>query len=296
VERALSNNNEVTIGDLIYRGASALAGTSSSARLDSEVLLGHLLGYTRTQLIINSGEVCKPETVAHFSACIERRQRGEPTSYITGEREFWGLSFKVSPAVLVPRPESELIVEEALAFVGSGKTIRCVDLGVGSGCLSIAIVSELMKRKCDVRCVGIDVSAKALAVAESNAKRLGVGDRIQFVRGDWFEGVHDVKPPYDLIVANPPYIDPAEQVPVELSFEPQGALFAEEEGLKDVRIILEQSASMLRVGGLLLVEVGAGKRQLLQRLLPSFEDLYSSVCIGDDSPDDRFTVVRLIRR
>lgn len=296
MERTLSNNNEVTIGDLIHRGASALAGTSSSARLDSEVLLGHVLGCTRTQLIIRGGEVCKPETVAHFSAFIERRQRGEPTSYITGEREFWGLSFKVSPAVLVPRPESELIVEEALAFAGNSKSIRCVDLGVGSGCLSIAIVSELMKRKCDVRCVGIDMSGDALAIAELNAKRLGVGERIHFIRANWLEGARDLKPPFDLIVANPPYIDPAEQVPVELSFEPRGALFADEHGLRDVRCILEQSASILRTGGLLLIEVGAGKRQLMERLLPSFGELYAAEYIGDDSPEDRFTVIRLIRR
>lgn len=291
-----SSNNPPTIGELIHRGALALAGVSSSARIDSEVLLGHLLGYSRTQLIVDATAQCKPEIVAHFSALIERRQRGEPVAYITGEREFWGLSFTVSPAVLVPRPESELIVEEALAFAGNARSLRFVDLGVGSGCLSIALIVELTKRRCDARCVGVDISAEALAVAEANAKRHDAHKRISYARGNWFEGVQEMKPPYDLIIANPPYIDPAEQVPIELSFEPHGALFAEERGLRDIRMILEQSSSRLRSGGLLLVEVGGGKRESLRALLPTFSDHYEFSLIGDDSEQDRFTVVRLVRR
>lgn len=292
----LSSNNDTTIGELIHRGSLALAGTSSSARLDSEVLLGHLLGYSRTQLVVNSQEPCAPEVAAHFSAFIERRQRGEPTSYITGEREFWGLSFHVSPAVLIPRPESELIVEEALAFVGNNKTLRFIDLGVGSGCLSIALAAELLKRRCDVRCMGVDISEAALKVAATNAKQHGVGDRIAYLRGDWFDRVQDFKPPYDLIIANPPYIDPAEQVPIELSFEPSGALFAEDYGLREVVHIIKKSGAMLRPGGMLLVEVGAGKRGLLRTLLPTFEPTYHFEYLGDSSDADRFTVLKLIRK
>ncbi len=295
MERLLSNNDP-TIGELLHRGSLALSGVSSSARLDSEVLLGHLLGYSRTQLIINNASSCQPEIVAHFSALLERRQRGEPVAYITGERDFWGLSFTVSPSVLVPRPESELIVEEALAFVGSARSLRFVDLGVGSGCLSIALVVELMKRRCDAQGVGIDISHEALAVAQANAKRHDVINRITYARGNWFEGVQKIKPPYDIIIANPPYIDPAEQVPIELSFEPRNALFAEERGLRDVRLILEQSHSRLRSGGLLLVEVGAGKRNALREMLPTFEQQYEISLLGDESEQDRFTVIRLVRR
>ncbi len=292
----LSSSNQTTIGDLIHRGSQALAGVSSSARLDSEVLLGHLLGLNRTQLIVNSNQPCLSDVIAHFSALIERRQRGEPVAYITGEREFWGLSFQVSPSVLVPRPESELIVEEALAFVGSARSVRCIDLGVGSGCLSIALAAELLKQRCDVRCLGVDISTDALRVSEANAKRHGVGDRISYVHGDWFDGVQHWKPPYDLIIANPPYIDPAEQVPIELSFEPRGALFADEQGLRDVKIILERSAPMLRLGGLLLIEVGAGKRSHLRPVLPAYEAVYDIALLGDESEDDRFTVIKLIKR
>jgi len=295
VER-LSSSNQTTIGDLLHRGSLALAGVSPSARLDSEVLLGHLLGWNRTQLITNSNQSCAPEVVAHFSALLERRQRGEPIAYITGEREFWGLSFQVSPSVLVPRPESELIVEEALAFVGGARSVRFVDLGVGSGCLSIALAVELQKQRCDARCVGVDISHDALKVASENAKRHGVDGRVKYVHGDWFDGVKDFKPPYDLIIANPPYIDPAEEVPIELSFEPRGALFADEHGLKDVKTIIDRAASMLRQGGLLLVEVGAGKRPALRELLPTLDGHYDVSLLGDESEQDRFTVVRLVRR
>jgi len=295
VER-LSSNNQVTISELIHRGTLALAGVSPSARLDSEVLLGHLLGFTKTQLLTRGDAECSQEVIAHFSAFVERRQRGEPVAYITGEREFWGLSFQVSPAVLVPRPESELIVEEALAFVGSARSIRCVDLGVGSGCLSIALAVELQKQRCDVRCIGVDISHEALRVAAANAQRHGVDGRISYHHGEWLDGVKDRKGSFDLIIANPPYIDPAEEVPLDLSFEPREALFADEHGLKDVRVIIESASSMLRPGGLLLVEVGAGKRQALQGLLAPFEPQYDISLIGDDSSADRFTVVRLVRR
>lgn len=291
-----SSNSEVTVSELIHRGALALAGVSASARLDSEVLLGYLLGFDRTQLITRGDAPCAPQVVAHFSAFIERRQRGEPVAYILGEREFWGLSFEVSPAVLVPRPESELLIEEALAFVGSARSLRFVDLGVGSGCLSIALAVELQKQRCDVRCVGVDISHDALRLATANAKKHGVDKRVTYTHGDWFDGVKDFKPPYDLILANPPYIDPSEETPIELSFEPRGALFSEERGLKDVRIIIERATEMLRTGGLLLVEVGAGKREVLRELLPSFEGHYDISLLGDDSAQDRFTVIRLVRR
>ena len=292
----LSSNNQATIGELIHRGALILAGTSPSARLDSEVLLGHILGYSKTQLLINSEQSCSQDVMAHFLAFIERRQRGEPTAYITGVREFWGLSFHVSPSVLVPRPESEVIIEEALAFAANKKSLRFVDLGAGSGCLSIALTFELMKRKCDARCVGVDISEEALEVAQANAKRLGVARHITYVQGSWFDGIKDSKTTFDLIIANPPYIDPSEVVPIELSFEPRMALFADECGLKDVRVIIEQSAAKLRAGGLLLVEVGAGKRELLKECLPAFESTYDISLLGDDSPEDRFTVIKLIRR
>ncbi len=291
-----SSSSDVSIGELLRRGAVALEGTSPSARLDSEVLLGHLLARSRTYLLVYCEQKVPSDVAAHFGALIERRQRGEPIAYITGEREFWGLSFKVVPGVLVPRPESELLIEESLSFAAGEKRVRFLDLGVGSGCLSIALITELTRRGVDVEGVGVERSSEALAVAATNAEAHGVSDRLELVQGSWFEGVSEDTPPFDLIVANPPYIDPSEEVPVELSFEPPGALFSEEHGLRDVRTILEQCGSWLRSGGMLLCEVGAGKRELLKPLLHNLEAHYRISLLGDDSPADRFTVLRLVRK
>lgn len=286
----------MSIGELLRRGTVALEGTSPSARLDSEVLLGHLLSQSRTHLLVYCDQKVSSDVAAHFGALIERRQRGEPIAYITGEREFWGLSFRVVPGVLVPRPESELLIEESLSFAAGLKKVRFLDLGVGSGCLSIALISELTRRGVDVEGVGIDLSSEALAVAAANAEAHGVSDRLELLAGSWFEGVREGTRPFDLIVANPPYIDPSEDVPVELSFEPPGALFSEDHGLRDVRCILEQSETRLRSGGMLLCEVGAGKRDILTPLLYNLESHYRISLLGDDSPADRFTVLRLIRK
>ena len=292
----LSSSSELTIGELLRRGAVALEGTSASARLDSEVLLGYLLAKSRTQLLVYCDQKVSGDDASRFGELVERRRRGEPIAYITGEREFWGLSFRVAPGVLVPRPESELLIEEALVFAAGQERVRFLDLGVGSGCLSIAIISELTRRGVDVQGVGVDLSQEALAAAARNAELHGVADRLKLTRGDWFKGIDNKTPPFDLIIANPPYIDPNESVPVELSFEPRGALFAEERGLKDARLILEQSGEWLRVGGMLVCEVGAGKRGLLEPILGNLEARYHISLLGDDSPHDRFTVLRLIRR
>ncbi len=295
----MSSNDDLetlTVGNVLHRGALSVANVSSSARLDSELLLASVLGVSRTMLLVNSDKMLPPPVVDTFAGLIERRKKGEPTAYILGHREFWGLEFSVNPSVLVPRPDSELIVEEALKFAGECKELSFVDLGVGSGCLSIAIVSDLLKRQCDVQCLAVDLSSAALTVAEMNAKKLGVAARIRFVRGNWFEKREDFNPPYDLIVANPPYVDRSETVPVDLSFEPQGALFADEHGLLEARKIVEQSVEMLRPGGVLLLEVGAGKRERLSDMLAPLIGHYDIELLGDDSPLDRFTVVKLVRR
>ncbi len=292
-----SNESERhTVGDILHRGSITVSAVSSSARLDSELLLANVMGVSRTILLVNSDREISPENIEKFRGLIERRKQGEPTAYILGYREFWGLEFKVNRSVLVPRPDSELIVEEALKFVGDSKTLTCVDLGVGSGCLSIALVSELVRKGCDARCVGVDISDAALSVAQMNAKKLGVSERIAYVLGSWFDRRDQFDPPYDLIVANPPYVDRAEKVPVDLSYEPAGALFAEEHGLREARIIIEQSVDMLRPGGALFLEVGAGKRQRLPGLLEPFAQSFETAYLGDDTALDRFTVLKMIRR
>jgi release factor glutamine methyltransferase len=231
-----------------------------------------------------------------FRALLSRREIGEPLSYLTGTREFWGLDFLVSPSVLIPRPESELLVEEACRLVPEHtKRVSFADLGTGSGCLAIAIVSELTKRGIDVTCTAVDQSRDALSIAEENARRHGVGDRIRFVESDWFSNGEMFSPPYDFIVANPPYVDRSERLPVELSFEPSSALFSEERGLADSRQILLSAQQFLVPRGVVLCEIGAGKREMLKEWFAGLAVGATLELLGDDSPDDRFTVLKVVQ-
>jgi release factor glutamine methyltransferase len=257
--------------------------------------MAHALGGSRTDAIVRMRERCPVDVQQRFEEMVRRRAAGEPCAYIVGEREFWGLQFEVSPAVLVPRPESELLVEKALELCASLSTPRIVDLGTGSGCLIIALLSELVKKPGVVpTAVAVDISAEALAVAERNAERHGVRKYITFVQSDWFGRAEAFEPPYDVVLANPPYIDPQEQVPVELSFEPCGALFAEEEGLREVRRVCSQTARVVVPGGVLLCEVGAGKRAALREGYGLFNPAWQVSFLGDEAAADRFTVLKVV--
>lgn len=294
MERRSSSN--ITIAELVRDAERQLAASSSSARLDAELLMAHALRGTRTDVIVRMVEPCTQEVQRTFEQILARRIAGEPVAYIVGGREFWGLQFEVSPAVLVPRPESELLIEEALKVCSAVTTPRIVDLGTGSGCLIISLLSELQRRSgCAVQAVAVavDLSLEALAVAERNAERHGVRGCITFVQSDWFSSSAAFAPPYDLVLANPPYIDPCEQVPRELSFEPPSALFAEEQGLREVRRICSQTAAMIAPGGVLLCEVGAGKRELLREEVALFDPRWKTAFLGDETAADRFTVMKV---
>ncbi len=293
MERSPSSN--ATIGEAVRDAERALSTSSGSARLDSELLMAHALGGSRTDVIVRLSERCPAEVQRRFEEMVERRKAGEPFAYIVGEREFWGLSFEVSPAVLVPRPESELLIEAALERCAALSAPRIVDLGTGSGCLVVALLSELSKKAGVIpEVVAVDISADALSVAERNAERHGVRKYITFVQSDWFDKREAFEPPYDIVLANPPYIDPREQVPVELSYEPRGALFAEEGGLREVRRICTQAAAMVAPGGALLCEVGAGKRPALAKATGWFDPQCQVSFLGDDAAMDRFTVLKVI--
>ncbi len=290
-------SNSKTIGDLLQEGQQHLANTSTSARLDSEVLLAHVLNTSRSGLLVRLRDISDAGVSERFALLIERRAKGEPVAYIVGEREFYGLSFEVNPSVLVPRPETELLVEEALKFLAGRSSPRVLDLGTGSGCIALSIVHELVRQGIrDVVCDAIDISPEALKVARRNAQRLGVVGQVSFVESDWCANRLQLSASYDCIVANPPYIDADEETPVELSYEPQGALFSSEQGLSDTRRILDQAVPLLAPGGLLLCEVGASKRGLLQELLASYRENCEVSCLGDSSEADRFCVVMLRKR
>lgn len=260
----------MTAAALLRAARERLAAAGiDTARLDAEVLLGFALGVTRAGLYARLNDELDGAAAARFDALLGRRLQREPVAYLTGEQEFWSLPFFVSPAVLIPRPETELIVWSAArerrsagrrvsgarAVPGGADAPHSIlDVGTGSGCIAIALARELP----DARITAADVSPAALAMARRNAERHGVAGRIAFVESD----VYDALPrdaTFDLIASNPPYLAPGDQRSPELAFEPQSALHAGADGLDVIRRLIAGASARLRPAGLLLVEIGAGQ-------------------------------------
>lgn len=240
----------MTAADAIREAAAALATTSDTARLDAELLLAHALGVTRSELLLRHMRDPAP---AGFAALVDRRLGHEPVAYILGEQEFFGLPFRVSPAVLIPRGDSEVLVEAALA--ARPGAARVLDCGTGSGALLLAVLHGLPQASG----VGIDRSAAALAVAADNARRLGLAERAAMTLADWHcAGWADgLAGPFDLVLANPPYVEAdADLAPSVRAHEPAGALFAGADGLDDYRVLIPQLPGLLAPGGAALVEIG----------------------------------------
>lgn len=231
-----------------------------SARLDAELLLADTLGLDRVGLYLNFERPLQADELAVYREQVRRRAGREPLAYILGRTEFWSLPLRVTPAVLIPRPDTELLVEQALARVAGAA--RVLDVGTGSGALAIALAHE--RPECAV--TAIDLSAAALAVAADNARANGVAERIDFAEGDLA-----VLPmgPFDLVVANPPYIphgDLAALMPDVRDFEPHLALDGGADGLDAYQALAGQANRVLAAGGWLLVEVGIGQAAAVQQL------------------------------
>ncbi len=225
-------------------------------RFDAEVLLAHLLGIDRGALLLSRDR--KIDTEA-FDKLVTRRAAQEPVAYITGEREFWSLPLRVTPAVLIPRPDSETLIEAALAEVARPPA-TILDLGTGSGALLLAALCEWP----GASGLGVDASAAALAVAADNAVRLGFGDCARFAVGDWGAGL-DSK--FDLIFSNPPYIADNEPLaPDVYDHEPASALFAGADGLADYRRLVPQLPGLLAPGGIAVIEIGATQAAAVRAL------------------------------
>lgn len=245
---------ERTGGALVARAlrdaAIHLAGSSDTPRLDAELLMAHALGVSRSDLLLRH---CAGAVPDGFAALLARRLDHEPIAYILGEQEFRGLAFRVTPDVLIPRGDSEVLVEAALAARPEAR--RVLDCGTGSGALLLAVLAELPK----AAGVGIDRSPAALAIASGNAASLGLADRAAFAVADWTapDWAVPLGGPFDLILANPPYVeDSAELMPSVQAHEPHGALFAGPEGLDDYRVLIPQLPGLLAPGGIAVVEIG----------------------------------------
>ena len=245
----------MTLGDRVTRAREAIAAAgirAEDAALDAEVLARKVLGCDRAGLVVRLRDEEPAVFAEAYRALVDRRCRREPVAYILGEREFWGLPFEVTPDVLIPRPETELIVEEALHLFPAGRHPSViVDAGTGSGCLAVALAREFS----GARVIATDISEKALAVAGRNAARNGAG-RIEFRVGDLLEPVTE---PADLIVSNPPYVasgDEAGLMPEVREHEPHVALFGGPDGLSLFERLFPAAAGRIRPGGRLIVEVG----------------------------------------
>jgi release factor glutamine methyltransferase len=245
----------MTLGDRVTRAREAIAAAGirpEDAALDAEVLARKVLGCDRAGFVVRLRDEEPAVFAEAYGALVDRRCRREPVAYILGEREFWGLRFEVTPDVLIPRPETELIVEEALHLFPAGHAPAViVDVGTGSGCLAVALAREFSS----ARVVATDISEKALAVARRNAARNGAA-RIEFRVGDLLEPVTETA---DLIVSNPPYVasgDAAGLMPEVREHEPHVALFGGPDGLSLFERLFPAAAVRIRPGGRLIVEVG----------------------------------------
>jgi release factor glutamine methyltransferase len=226
------------------------------AAIDADVLARHALGWTREHLLVHRLDPAPDNFPRAYAALVSRRVCHEPVAYITGHREFWGREFEVTRDVLIPRPETELIVEEALALAPTlGDAPTLVDVGTGSGCLAVTLAAELPA----ARAIAIDVSIPALGVARRNAVRHGVADRLTWHAGSLLE---PVRGPVDLIVSNPPYVPlrDAATLPADVrDYEPGVARFSGQDGLATIRALVAQAADHVRPGGWLIFELGQGQ-------------------------------------
>jgi release factor glutamine methyltransferase len=225
------------------------------AALDAEVLARHALGWDRATLLAHGRDPAPAGFGALYDTLVARRTQREPVAQIVGTREFWGQAFEVTPDVLVPRPETELIVEEALEFARDHACEIVIDVGTGSGCIGISVAHAVS----NARVIAIDRAKAALAVARRNAARLDVSDRLEFREADLFQGTHERA---DLILANPPYVPDGDEPtlsPEVLGYEPRGALFAGADGLDVIRRLLRDAHNHLRPEGRLIMEFGFGQ-------------------------------------
>jgi release factor glutamine methyltransferase len=244
------------VRELLLQAANTLKEAGcDTPRLDAELLLMHVWQIDKTALIIRMLDDVPGEIENSFQKLLERRQTREPIAYITGEKEFWSRPFRVTPDVLIPRPETEHLIEALLKQLpDTDKNYRFCDIGTGSGCIACTIACEYP----NATIVATDISEAALHIAEENAERLNVADRITFKRGDLYAALDGHTETFDAILSNPPYVssDEMNTLEKELDFEPRHALTDEEDGLKHLSTLLYECGAWLKEEGLIMVETG----------------------------------------
>ncbi len=264
------------VDDALRQGSARLTPVSPCARLDAEVLLANVCGLSRSQLAVNGRRALTPDQALRYQRLLNRRADGEPVAYLVGRREFWSLDLEITSDTLIPRPDTERLVERALVRIPAGVRQRIADLGTGSGAIALALATE---RPLGVM-VATDISAAALRVAQRNAARLGIGN-VEFARGDWLAAL--TTGDFDVVVANPPYVADGDSHlrHGDVRFEPPLALRGGRSGLDAIEAIIERSRAHLRCGGWLILEHGfdqampvrAAMRRARYRAVQSYRDL-----------------------
>jgi release factor glutamine methyltransferase len=248
-------------GEALQASRARLATTSRNPRRDAEVLLAHVLRCDQAALLTHPERLLSPAESDQLETFLKRRLASEPMQYITGSQEFFGLLFDVTPAVLIPRPETEHLVEAALEHIG-GEAVRIVDVGTGSG----AIAVSLAHARPLAQVTAVDLSPAALEVARRNAQRHGVLDRLTFLQSNLLTAVEG--PDFDMVVSNPPYIAEGEVLEPQVSnYEPHPALYAGPTGLEVYERLIPEAHKVLKPGGWLLLEIGFGQQPAVEALL-----------------------------
>jgi release factor glutamine methyltransferase len=252
----------LTAGEVLQAARARLAAASKHPRRDAELLLEHALGCDQTALMTHPERVLSAAELEQFERLVERRLASEPMQYLTGEQEFFGLRFEVSPAVLIPRPETEHLVEAMLERFTREDAVRIVDVGTGSGAIAVTLAHALPHS----RVTAVDLFPAALEVARRNAERHGVIHRLTLLTSDLLAGVDGAG--CDAVVANPPYIAVEEVLERQVAdYEPHSALYAGPTGLEIYERLIPQAARVLKPGGWLMLEIGYGQSAAVQNLM-----------------------------
>jgi len=255
------------VREALADAAARLTALSDTPRLDAELLMAEALGGTREALLLSGLDDQAPTA---FRPLLARREGGEPIAYITGRRAFWTIELEVGPGVLIPRPDSETLIEAALAHFGRHSPKTILDLGTGSGALLLAALDQWP----GARGTGIDASDAALAIARANAQRLGIAGRATFRNGDWTAGLDER---FDLILCNPPYVKASAPLPRDVAqWEPHDALFAGADGLDAYRRLAPALRAVLAPGGIACIEIGAGQFAAVKSLFETQPFIISS--------------------
>lgn len=293
----MSNENQIQW--LLNAATVVFKPHSDSARLDAELLLCHVLDCDRTYLFTWSDKVVNEQDVVHFNQLVKRREKGEPIAHITGFREFWSLNFEVSPATLIPRPDTEVLVESALDYAlarlsevsnelstnaHTSHQFKGLDLGTGTGAIALSLASELP----NWHWLAVDLIDDAVALAKRNATLNDITN-CDITQSSWFENIPAQQ--FDLIVSNPPYIDPVDEhlTQGDVRFEPLSALVADEQGLSDIKIIIDNARGFLRIGAPLFLEHGFDQAEAVKALFLQF-GFQNVSTIKDLSGKNRVTV------